>query len=66
LIVVVAGRVSTGPVVGAGATVPAVCDVVVCPVLVVVDVDDWAEAAAATAITMAQAIATRFPIRSAS
>jgi len=57
--------------------VPAVDDVVVvsarrcvvvvlCPLVVVVDVDDWAEAAAAPAITMATAIATRFTIRSAS
>jgi hypothetical protein len=61
LIVVVAGRVSTGPV--DGVVVAGGCDVDVCPA---VDVDDWAEADAAPAMTMAAATATRLNIRSAS
>jgi hypothetical protein len=82
LIVVVAGRVSVAPDIigccGVADCVPELpgvddvvvvpagrCAVVPCP-LVVVDEDDWAEAAAAPAITMAIAIATRFTIRSAS
>jgi hypothetical protein len=62
LIVVVAGRVSTGPVDGV-VVVAGGCDVDVCPA---VDVDDWAEADAAPAMTMAAATATRLNIRSAS